>query len=60
VRAYQLFLPEVFLMGFRFGFENGFGIALLGTEIIFLAASRNRSHASGPSIIPGALIVLSI
>lgn len=36
---------------FFFGFENGLEMALLGTEIIFLAASRNRSHASVPSIM---------
>ena len=39
---------------------NGFGIALFGTESIFLAASRSRSNASGPSIISAVPIFMAL
>ncbi len=46
----HLSFPGVFFF-FCFGFLKGFSIAPLGTESIALRAFRNRSRASGPSII---------
>lgn len=52
-----------FRAGFFFlslGFENGLGTALLGIDIIFLTASRNRVNASGPSIMSAVPVFIGL
>jgi len=44
---------------FRLFLPNGFGTALFGTEIIFFAASRKRSHASVPSIMSAVPVFMA-
>ena len=43
-------LPVGFFF-FALPFPNGLGSALFGTDNICLTAARNRSNASGPSIM---------